>query len=68
MTPREAKALRDEMLDEDYHGEVKQIGNGEHVVMINSTFLWGRADWRAYKRGTLPALEARQQEKVETKG
>jgi len=56
MNRKEATALVKEMAREEYHAETRQIGNGEWCAIINSTFLWSNSDWRAYKKGTLPAL------------
>ena len=67
MNRREAKALLSEVQDAGHYGEIRQLGNGrDFVVIINSTFLWSRADWRAYKKGKLASMESIKQE-VEAK-
>jgi len=60
---RESSALLDEMRNQDSHGEVRKLANGDHVIVINGIYLWSKADWKQYKKGTLPALGV--QEKVE---
>lgn len=62
MNRNQARALLQEMRDDDYHGEVKQIGNGEYCVVVNWLFLWSRADWRNYKKGKLASMETIKQE------
>ncbi len=63
MNRRQAHALRDEMAGEDYHGEIRLLGNGrDFVVIINSTFLWSRSDWRDYKKGKLASMESIKQD------
>ena len=62
MTKHESDRLLSDMRAEDYHGEVKRLGNGEYVVVINFTYLWSRADWRKYKKGKLASMESVQEQ------
>ena len=49
MTEKEATALLDAILEAMPRAkvDVQQIGNGEHVVVVNYIMLWSPQDWQA---------------------
>ena len=48
MTEKQALALLDVILDEmpRAKADVQQIGNGEHVVIVNYILVWSPEDWQ----------------------
>ena len=65
MTEIEALKLCLEMFTANAEGSVKRLANGDFIVEVDDLFLWSVGDWEKYRRGSLPALKARKQEKVE---
>ena len=58
MTEAEANAILDSIKTTEHQAEKKRLASGDMViVMADGVYIWSKAEWRQYKKGTLPALK-----------
>ena len=57
MTEAEARAILDSIKTTEHQAETRRLASGDIViVMSDGVFIWTKAEWKQYKKGTLPAL------------
>ena len=57
MTEAEARAILDAIKTTEHQATSRQLASGEIViVMADGVFIWSKAEWKQYRKGTLPAL------------
>ena len=58
MTEAEANAILDSIKTTEHQATIRRLASDDMViVMADGVYIWSKAEWKQYKKGTLPALQ-----------